>query len=278
MNDLNKISIFKNYFDPIPAVECSVRDFCLNVQNGDYSEEITALRKETLKKQRDAIKATWPACTISGTFSKRNKQNLIQHSGFICIDIDQHDNSEINDWPALRDSLSSIQNIYFAALSASGKGIFLIIPISTPDKHENQFTALEMDFKAIGLTIDKACKDVSRLRGISFDPDAVINNKAETYKRIYQPPQPKQYDHKPATTDQKVMNAKKWMDRNFIFTIGNRHNYIKQFAGVLHRFGVDELTARNELFAYVQPDFKESEIQHIVQYMYSNTQYNNCVL
>jgi len=278
MNDLNKISVFKNYFEPIPALECSVKDFCLNVQNGDYSEEITALRTEPDKKKRDVIKATFPAVTIAATFSKRNKQCLTQHSGFICIDIDQHDNPEINDWPALRDSLSSIENIYFAALSASGKGIFLIIPISTPDKHENHFTALEMDFKASGLIIDKACKDVSRLRGISFDPDAVLNEKAETYRRIYQPPQPKQYDYKPATNDQKVMNAKKWMNKNFTFSLGNRHNYIKQYAGVLHRFGVDEITAYNELSQYQQSDFKETEIEHIIKYMYANPQYKNCAL
>lgn len=278
MNDLNNLSVFKSYFDATQAIEMTIHDFCLNIINGDYKEEIEALRNEPDKKQRDVIKATLPAATVSGTFSPtRNKDNLQAHSGFICLDIDQHHNPEIKDWPALRNSLTGIANIYFAALSASGKGLFLIIPISNTSQHENVFKALQIDFKAIGLTIDQACKDVSRLRGISYDPDAVINENAETYRRIYQPPQPKQYKNIPVSNDNKILNAKKWMERNFTFTTGSRHNYIKQFAGALHRFGVDESTAYNELIKYQQSDFKPLEIENILKYMYSKPQYRDVV-
>ena len=189
MNSLSKISLFANYFEIIPKKEETIQNFCLNIIDGDFKEEIEALRKNEDKEIRDKIKATLPAVTISGVFSSRSNEALIHHSGFICLDFDMKGNPEINDWPALRNSLSDIENIYFASLSVSGKGIFLIIPILKPDQHREHFIALEKDFKNhLGLTIDKACKDISRLRGISYDPEAIINESAEPYRRIYEKP------------------------------------------------------------------------------------------
>ena len=111
---------------------------------------------------------------------------MIQHSGFIALDIDANDNPEIVDWEDTRDKLAFIQNVYFTALSVSGKGVFLVVPISYPEKHEQHFDALRKDFQEeLGYIIDKSCRDVSRLRGMSYDPDARINNEAIPYKRIH---------------------------------------------------------------------------------------------
>jgi len=185
--DYNKnISIFKDYWGREPALECSIDDFCSNVYHGDYRAEIEAIRKETDKAARDKIKATLPAATISGTFSERKKGGLIEHSGFICLDLDAKENANITDWQQERDKLIHVNNVFFSALSVSGQGVFLIMPIENPAKHEAHFDALKRDFIKLGYVIDKACRDVSRLRGISYDPNAKINYKAIPYKRTYQ--------------------------------------------------------------------------------------------
>lgn len=192
MNVNNKISLFRNYRDTTPALDITIQDFCGNIVSDDYRNEVLAVRDLTEKADRDRIKSTLPAVTISGTFSpSRANANLKQHSGWICLDFDQKGNPDITDWPALRNALAGFANVLFAALSASGKGVFLIIPILYPEYHLEHFLSLEIDFASIGLTVDKACKDVSRLRGISFDPDAVINPRAETYRKYYQAAQVK---------------------------------------------------------------------------------------
>jgi len=39
----------------------------------------------------------------------------------------------------------------------------------------------------MGITVDKACKDISRIRFYCFDPDAYFNEKASTYTSVYKP-------------------------------------------------------------------------------------------
>ena len=53
----------------------------------------------------------------------------------------------------------------------------------------DHFKQLEIDFSAMGLTIDHACSDVCRMRCMSYDPQPYINHSARRYKRLYQPQQ-----------------------------------------------------------------------------------------
>lgn len=186
----NEITLFRNYFNPDPVADLTVFDFCNYVQNSqEYVQEIEALRDTKIKKeQRDKIKATLPAVTISGRFSKREAAGLIRHSGFICLDLDAGKN-DITDWPAVRDTLMDCENVYFTALSASGKGVFCLIPIAFPYLHKQQAIQLITDFAiATGLHPDQSCKDVCRLRGISYDPEAKFNQDAIKYYGVYREP------------------------------------------------------------------------------------------
>jgi hypothetical protein len=105
---------------------------------------------------------------------------------------------------------------------------------------------------------------------MSYDNEAIINEKAVPYRRIYAP---QVTNHKPRSfnesMDQKIINAKKWIERNYSFIPGERHNFIKQFAGILHRFGVDETTTHRVLIPYGSEGFPDSEIEKIIKGMYS---------
>lgn len=183
-NTVSKISIFRNVKYTKPAGVCTIQDFFVNVINGDMKAEITAIRKEKDIEKRKELKKLLPALTISGTFSERKKEGLIKHSGFICLDIDGKDNPNVN-MNEMRGILGTWKEILFSSLSASGKGVFVIIPIAYPDKHVAQFKALQQDFKTQGINIDNGCSDVSRLRFMSYDPDAIYNGKAELYNRVF---------------------------------------------------------------------------------------------
>ena len=268
MNTQAKISLFKNYREVKPAGEISVFQFYENIVNSDYQKEITELRAINEKSLRDAIKATLPACTISGTFSQRNSQSLIQHSGFICIDIDGKDNPTITNWQGLRDTLGTWEEVVCAALSVSGRGLFLIIAIAYPWKHREQFLALEKDFRNIGLVIDKQCKDVARLRVVTSDPQATWNENAKPYRKVIK--------EKPATaykgkTSPELGKLIEWTERKHgSFTRGNRNNYVTQLASAAHRFGISKSEVKAYCRGLVQSDFLESAIIRTINSIYAN--------
>lgn len=169
------ISKFLNYKSSVPSETLSLFEYLK-----DYSHKSTVeyIRTLTDKDEIKRLKSQLPAITVSGLFKTRNAKALIEHSGYICIDIDGNDNPHISDFGKLRDELSKSVNVAFSSLSVSGRGVFCIIPISEKDKHIEHFEALRIIFEGLGIFIDKGCKDVSRLRGYSYDDRAYLNEEA----------------------------------------------------------------------------------------------------
>ena len=84
--------------------------------------------------------------------------------------------------------------IAYCGRSVGGHGYFALIRISDPSQHQRHFNSLKEDFARCGLVIDKACKDVSRKRFVSFDSSPYVNECALIYKRLTnerQQPMPK---------------------------------------------------------------------------------------
>lgn len=152
----------------------------------EYKDDILRLRAVFDKEKRNALKRSLPQATISGVFSPtRAKNNLSQHSGLICVDIDAKDNPDILDWETLKQDLSVLPQIAYCALSVSGKGLFLVIPLRYPEKHLQQFRQLQIDFRKMGIMIDSACSDITRLRCLSYDEHLIINENAPLYEGVY---------------------------------------------------------------------------------------------
>lgn len=137
---------------------------------------IADYRKTTDQEVRQRLKRSLPCATISGRFAPtRAKRNLIEHSGLICIDIDHC------DCASTLNTLYKLDYVAFASPSVSGNGVFAIIPLAYPDKHQRQFDALKEEFTKLNIEIDQQCGDVTRLRVISYDPDAVVKLNVEPY-------------------------------------------------------------------------------------------------
>lgn len=152
----------------------------------EYKDDILRLRAVFDKEKRNALKRSLPQATISGVFSPtRAKNNLSQHSGLICVDIDAKDNPDILDWETLKQDLSVLPQIAYCALSVSGKGLFMVIPLRYPEKHLQQFRQLQIDFRKMGIMIDLACSDITRLRCLSYDEHPIINENATLYEGVY---------------------------------------------------------------------------------------------
>lgn len=164
-----------------------------------HVERILALRAETDEARKRAMKLSLPAATVSGVFHpKRNDKNLVAHTGFISIDIDGKDNP---GWTAenMKQALACRPDVAYAALSVSGNGVFGIIPIAYPQRHGEQFDALRQEFLIdYDLKLDKQCRDTTRLRFLSYDPEPYINEQAEVYEgvEVFQ-----RYEAQPSRTD-----------------------------------------------------------------------------
>ena len=123
-------------------------------------------------------RSKFPAVTISGTFPDERKASKIEkHSGFIAIDFD-----DIEDIDHARAELYADEYTYSGFLSVSGNGLCIIVKIDG-SRHLDAFNGLEKYyFTKYGYQIDQSCKDVSRLRFVSYDPDLTLNTQSKLFK------------------------------------------------------------------------------------------------
>ncbi len=166
-----EVSLFENAKINEPyAFEYNLHEL---ITNTVFKDVVDAIRGIHNKAERNKAKLEkLPAFTVSGSFNyPRQKSNLITHSGFICIDIDEGGNDGIENYSLLKNEFAKILNVAFCGDSVSGNGYYLLIPIPicTFQEHENYFESLKKAFEILGITIDKTCKDVSRLRYMSYD-------------------------------------------------------------------------------------------------------------
>ena len=152
-----------------------------------WREKVEALRAETNPDKRRKIKEALPCFTPSGTFTHVSNTGLIAHSGFISVDIDFKPERGINTNLAgfdLKSAIATVPQVAYCGHSCSGLGYVLIIPIADPTKHRDYFRALEYHFSRAGLEIDRACKDITRKRFVSWDADPYINTAARPWSIV----------------------------------------------------------------------------------------------
>src|SRR5574343_93976 len=147
----------------------TIDDFISGVKYGKWKHFIEPIRQEPDKAKRDRLKRNIPSVTIGGVFKERQQDKLIDHSGFICVDIDK-----FND----KSSLLSDPYTYALFQSASGGGIAVIVRVN-PDKHKEAYRWLEHYYYAtFGISVDPAPKNVASLRYVSYDPDIFVNTRS----------------------------------------------------------------------------------------------------
>lgn len=131
-----------------------------------------------------------PAVTISGIFDSYRRKHLISEAtGIIAIDIDREDNVNVN-WEEVKKKSLQIKGAFLSSLSISSDGVFVLIHYDKTLNIEDVFYALEEDFKNLGYNIDKSCKDITRMRFLTYDdnilaksPDSEIEPYNKTSER-----------------------------------------------------------------------------------------------
>jgi hypothetical protein len=165
-------------------------------------QQIEKVRSITDKKIRAKQKALLPVFYPSGVLEgSKEDDSLAIHSGLLVIDIDEMPTEgpcEGFTPDKLRDWLwYNYENIAFSALSVSLKGVFAVVPIAYPDKHQSHAQQIIADMQQIGIKLDTKCTNLARARFISYDPNAKINPDAVPYTRL---PKKKVVKYVPRTT------------------------------------------------------------------------------
>lgn len=183
MKEYKKISVslFRKHGENRPCGSVNILAWLL--KEPDCLQVINQIRSAKDISTIRQLKGKLPCATMSGTFLERNSSKLIEHSGLICIDIDGKDNPDIADMEDLKCKLSKLPYVLYCGLSVSGRGVFCLIPIADPNMHRQHFYSIEKDFQEMGITIDSACKDITRLRYCSYDSKPVININADVYDK-----------------------------------------------------------------------------------------------
>jgi uncharacterized protein YeeX (DUF496 family) len=170
-----KVSSHINIDDYFELIRSNDSDHYIEV------ERLRVLRLDSPEKYKKE-KANMSAVTCSGTFkSGHSKSDLLEHSGLIAIDIDGQDNDKSAE--EIKEIVSEDEFTFAAHYSLSGAGVVVLVKINK-EKHLESFLGLEKYYaNNYNVIIDRSCKDVSRIRFLSYDPDIFINKKSKTFRK-----------------------------------------------------------------------------------------------
>lgn len=241
----------------------------IKYQSGDhYKAQILKLRERVKnnadEKEIEQLKSLLPYYTASGVFRERNKKGLIKHSGKLAVDFDKLD--KYTTIEEAKEKLINDKYSEYIMLSCTGRGLCVIVNID-PSRHKDSFLYLEKYYKDNhGLIVDKSCKDQSRARYITYDPDLYIN----LYPELVEVPV-EVLTGTIDSDDEKYEWTKTIHDKKQQFVEGNRHHYIMVFAFFLNQVGVSYSYAKQRLLQeFIGNGKTPDEIVKIVDYCYKN--------
>ena len=186
-----KCSVYRSAKDRIGTGDITIAEFLLGER---WKEPVLRLREMVAaygpleaKKHEDykLTKQQLPGATLSGLFSRRKGDCLIQHTGFVAIDIDLGDNTSIGNFGTILRTLRHRAEVAMYMRSCSGTGYFALIPLAYPEHHKEQFRALQKEYAAMGIVLDNACSDITRIRFASYDEHPYVNEQAIPYMGVY---------------------------------------------------------------------------------------------
>jgi len=171
-----KFSLFANISDRNPKT-ITLDQFEEMIAGGEWSDRVSKVRTLDGVAKKNA-KESMPAVTVSGVFAGGHKaSDLVEHSGLICMDFDLKDNPVLaGGVDSVREQLAGDQYSALAFISVGGAGLAVICKVAS-QHHKESFEWLSSYYqKQYGLKADESCKDVSRLRYVSWDADAELTN------------------------------------------------------------------------------------------------------
>lgn len=256
------VSIYRNIYDKTSRHTLSISSALERIRSGKSRDLVISIRNEQDRDRKNNLKSGLPSVCFSGTFSERYDDKLIEHSGFVCMDLDDVNVSETIE------GFRSWEYSYAVWISPSGSGVKVLLRIADKNKHREHYLALKKEFP----NIDHKCINPSRVCYESYDPDIYINVNSKIYSTCLK---------QEIVEDLKISDDILDIYRKLItwtesskktdktFHEGNRNYFAYILSGALCRHGVSRDDA-NRLISndYSSQGFGEGEISRCVKNAY----------
>lgn len=267
---MSTVSLFKSAKDPNTPYQKSITYALNRIKEGKSKSLIEQLRlmsDEDYSKNKTSL----PGVCFNGKFKHRSAAGIIEHSGFIVLDIDKL--NSMQDAIELRDSIGSDEYVYAAWISPSGKGLKLLVKVPPKvENHKGYFEALKKHFNHPNW--DDSGSDVSRFCYESYDPDIYINTDSSVWIDIDEPELEDIGVSEPIirlTSDNQIIeNLITWWQKKYGMTIGKKNTNLYILASAFYDFGISKTDAEHECLKF-DSGGKQSEILSIVKSSYKKS-------
>lgn len=167
-----EISVFGAIGSTLPETTISLDAYLEEVRDGKWEDVIHTIRTAKTETEKDKLKKLLWRVTFSGLFSERRDECLIEHSGYIAIDLD-----DLEDPESVKAILSQDKYVYAAFLSSGGKGLTILMRIN-PSKHREAFAGISNYlFLTYGFLVDPQSVSPVKPFGFTWDPNLYINQR-----------------------------------------------------------------------------------------------------
>jgi len=287
-----QVSLYKKIGDVKNNHDVDFSDIMDAIREGKWKDKIQFLKKRisegASKEEIEEIKSGLPGFTASGIFTHRKAEGLKMHSGKLALDFDGIEH-KINNPEEVREVLMNDKYTEYLFTSSSGRGFCIIVNID-PEKHAESFLFIEkyyMDVYAklskhrqeqfdksgnsLGIydpdyKIDTSCKDVSRVRYISYDENLFHNPE---YEPVIVAPE---YTSITIDSDEEKYEwIKNVHEKKQQYVEGNRHNYLVILGYFLNKAGVSQDYTASRFSEFVGNGKTQKELDRIVRDCYKNT-------
>lgn len=218
----------------------------------EYAAHGRTPRYDALMKQYKQGKSVPPIAMPQGINPDHNNDGFTQYSDIMCLDFDtkkphedDNGNEWVTDWNQVKNELRDNPFISYAALSAGGRGLFVLIPIASHEQHIGHFIALRRLFReCYNLHVDEAAKNIGRLRYMGLDDTPIVNHHAQVFELIDKPKAaaPRATAHLGTwaahdDTEQRIIECVQQIERQHIDITASHDEWKKASAAIAHHMG-----------------------------------------
>ena len=172
MSGIN-VSFYNSIRETVPSKTVSI-DFIMDaIRIGTWKEIVLNAREDL------SLKQNLPCFTPTGIFKRRNKNQLICHTGIFCFDLDSIYN--VVDTKARISQLPWVLSVF---ITPSGHGLKVLVKTDVAINHYQQTEkaiarVLQED---LGLIRDGRATSISQPQYVSYDPHIYYNKESELFK------------------------------------------------------------------------------------------------
>lgn len=245
-----QVTVFKSINSHVPQYY-NVTEVLDRIKRGVNKNLIDQIRNESNKEKRNSLKKNLLWICFSGKFKTRHNDDLLKHSGLICLDFDNFTNTQtLFTW---KGKLKSDIHTYAVFVSPSGNGLKVLVRVpecKNNDEHNLRFDAISEYWKHC-IYFDKNVKGVSRVCYESYDNNLFINEYSEVFTGIAEP----KSEFKNEITESTLLDNtpdtfKKllvWFESKYNLSKGNRNVNLLYLFSACRDYGISE----NDALIYI---------------------------